>query len=257
MVVLPDTPPLPGPSSRPSSPTRPTPLKGLSPAWSHSAQLDSTRTKSCGEGRPLSTKPWQEAAVAVHHTFLERELRPLLGETEEALLRSQGGPLASVPFTSLPTMRESSDPQPFRLLLLRPPPPSPLSPRWCRCGSRAGHRGCPMETGATWVCSTVWMAEDSRSSLMASPSGEESKLMERCAQERHCLGGSAQSQREEIPRVGRTWRKSSSRGGWCRGVASLQRHPSFSAVLCLPRFGVCFRLSRGRLLQLGCVGGAQ
>ena len=62
----------------------------------------------------------QEAAIAVHHTFLERELRPLLGETEEALPRSQGGPLASVPFTSLPTMRETScDPQPFRLLLLR------------------------------------------------------------------------------------------------------------------------------------------
>ena len=50
----------------------------------------------------------QQEAVAVHHTFLERELRPLLGETEEALLRSQGGPLASVPFTSLPTMRETS-----------------------------------------------------------------------------------------------------------------------------------------------------
>ena len=29
----------------------------------------------------------QEAAVAVHHTFLERELRLLLGETEEVLLR--------------------------------------------------------------------------------------------------------------------------------------------------------------------------
>ena len=42
------------------------------------------------------------------------------GETEEALLCSQGGPRASVPFTSLPTMRETSfDPQPFRLHLLR------------------------------------------------------------------------------------------------------------------------------------------
>ena len=108
----------------------------------------------------------QEAAVAVHHTFLERELRPLLGETEEALFRSQGGPLASVPFTSLPTMRETSfDPQPFRLLLFRRLRlPVPLSARWCRCGrpldslghhqsacSRAGvlgHRGYGDSDGA-------------------------------------------------------------------------------------------------------------
>ena len=112
----------------------------------------------------------QEAAVAVHHTFKERELRPLLGETEEALLRTQGGPLASVPFTSLPTMRETSfDPQPFRLLLLRRLRlPLTLSARWCRCGrpldslghhqsacSRAGvlgHRGHPMETVMTRIC---------------------------------------------------------------------------------------------------------
>ena len=112
----------------------------------------------------------QEAAVAVHHTFLERELRPLLGETEEALLRSQGGPLASVPFTSLPTMRETSfDPQPFRLLLLRRLRlPLSLSARWCRCGrplnslghhqsacSRAGvlgHRGYPMEMVMARIC---------------------------------------------------------------------------------------------------------
>ena len=100
----------------------------------------------------------------MHLTVLERELRLLLRETEEALLRSQGGPLASVPFTSLPTMRETSfDPQPFRLFLLpRLRLPLPLSARWCRCGrpfdslghhqsacSRAGvlgHRGYPMQT---------------------------------------------------------------------------------------------------------------
>ena len=88
----------------------------------------------------------QEAAVAVHHTFLEG-LRPLLGETEEALLRSQGGPLASVPFTSLPTLPETSfDPQPFRLLLLRRLRlPLPLSARWCRCG-------CPLGRGTTNQC---------------------------------------------------------------------------------------------------------
>ena len=112
----------------------------------------------------------QEVAVVAHHTFCERELRPLLGETEEALLRSQGGPLASVPFTSLPTMRETSlDPQPFRLLLLRRLRlPLSLSARWCQCGrpldclghhqspcSRAGvlgHRGYPMETVSARIC---------------------------------------------------------------------------------------------------------
>ena len=56
---------------------------------------------------------------SVHKVFLEKEVRPLLDEPEEALLRSQGGPLASVPFTSLPTLRETTfAPQPFRLLLL-------------------------------------------------------------------------------------------------------------------------------------------
>ena len=62
----------------------------------------------------------KDAAAAVHKVFLEEEVRSLLDEPEEALLRSQGGPLASVPFTSLPTLRETTfAPQPFRLLRLR------------------------------------------------------------------------------------------------------------------------------------------
>ena len=53
----------------------------------------------------------------MHKVFLEEELRPLLDEPEEALLRSQAGSLASA---SLPTLRETTfAPQPFRLLLLR------------------------------------------------------------------------------------------------------------------------------------------
>ena len=61
----------------------------------------------------------KNVAVAAHKVFLEEELRPLLDEPEEALLRSQG-PLASVSFTSLPTLRETTfAPQPFRLLILR------------------------------------------------------------------------------------------------------------------------------------------
>ena len=62
----------------------------------------------------------QDAAAALHKVFLEEEVRPLLDEPKDALLRSQGGPLASVPFTSLPTLRETTfAPQPFH-----PSPPS-------------------------------------------------------------------------------------------------------------------------------------
>ena len=119
----------------------------------------------------------QDVAAAVHKVFLEDEVRPVLDEPEEALLRSQGGPLASVPFTSLPTLRETTfAPQPFRLLLLRHPRFAvPLSARWCRCGrpldcrghhrsacSRAGilgYRGCPMVrkcATSTLVRLTIW-----------------------------------------------------------------------------------------------------
>ena len=53
---------------------------------------------------------------------------PHLSLAERALVRSQSGPLASVPFTALPIHRISRmDPEPFRVLLLRrlrmPPPP--------------------------------------------------------------------------------------------------------------------------------------
>ena len=112
----------------------------------------------------------KDAAAVVNKVFLEEEVRLLLDEPEEALLRSQGGPLASVPFTSLPTLRETTfAPQPFRLLLLRRLRLAlPLSARWCRCGrpldcrghhrsacSRAGilgYRGYPMESVMARIC---------------------------------------------------------------------------------------------------------
>ena len=248
----------------------------------------------------------QEVTVVVHHTFLERELRPLLGETEEALLRSQGGPLASVPFTSLPTMRETSlDPQPFRLLLLRRLRlPLPLSARWCQCGrpldclghhqsacSRAGvlgHRGYPMETVSARICREagarvrtnvmvrdldlgafnrldgrrleiiadglpLWrgaqlaVAATLLSPIKADGTGTASPWRRRAEPKR----GNTQSWPDVEEELVSWW----SAPRW--EVASLPRHPSFSAVLCLPRFGVCFRLLRGRLLRLGCAGGAQ
>ena len=63
-------------------------------------------------------------------------LWPRLTPQRRALFRSQGGPMASVPYTSFPIAPHSRfDPQPFRVLLLRrlwlPLPPTA---RNCRCG---------------------------------------------------------------------------------------------------------------------------
>ena len=63
-------------------------------------------------------------------------LRLTLSDAEGALLRSQGGPLASSPFISFPTNRTSRlEPQLLRVLFLRRLRlPLPLSARACRCG---------------------------------------------------------------------------------------------------------------------------
>ena len=85
-------------------------------------------------------------------------------------MRSQTGPLSSLPFTVLPTNRFTRfDPQPFRVLLLRRLHfPLSLTARQCRCGrplDACGHhrsacavagvlgrRGYPLETAAAQVC---------------------------------------------------------------------------------------------------------
>ena len=68
------------------------------------------------------------------------ERRQGLARSEKALLRSQSGPLAFVPFTSMPVNRVSRvDSQPFRdLLLRRLCLPLPISVRSCLCG-------CPLD----------------------------------------------------------------------------------------------------------------
>ena len=79
---------------------------------------------------------WQaQAAREVESSFLAN-LRLTLSDTEGALLRSQGGPLASSPFISFPTNRTSRlEPQLLRVLFLRRLRlPLPLSARACRCG---------------------------------------------------------------------------------------------------------------------------
>ena len=63
-------------------------------------------------------------------------LRPTLSDAEGALLRSQGGPLASAPFVSFPMSRFARlEPQVLRVLFLRRLRlPLPLTARACPCG---------------------------------------------------------------------------------------------------------------------------
>ena len=114
---------------------------------------------------------WQRTAtVPIHGRQIEDSIRPRLSLSEQALFRSQGGPLSSVPFTCFPTSPLSRfDSSAFRVLLLRrlwlPLPPSSRS---CRCGRlldvlghhRAGcaeagvlgRRGFALESAAACVC---------------------------------------------------------------------------------------------------------
>ena len=134
----------------------------------------------------------KDAAAVVHKVFLEEEVRPLLDEPEEALLRSHGGPLASVLFTSprfgRPLSRLNlfvySFSAAFALAL-------PISARWSRCGRpldcRGHHRSACSRAGilgrrpspdqrhgatSTLASLTSWMAGDWKSSLTDSFHGE-------------------------------------------------------------------------------------
>ena len=64
---------------------------------------------------------WQKyAAQTVHEYHRDHVLWPRLSPDQRALVRSQSGPLASVPFTALPVHRVSKmDSEPYRVLLLR------------------------------------------------------------------------------------------------------------------------------------------
>ena len=106
----------------------------------------------------------------VNERFLEGVVQPRLLDASRALLRSQSGPFANLPFTSFPSAPHARfDPQPFRVLLLRRLwLPLPLSSRSCRCGrplDSSGHhraacavagvlgsRGFALESAAARVC---------------------------------------------------------------------------------------------------------
>ena len=114
---------------------------------------------------------WQFVATQpVNSRFIEGTVRPRLTDTARAQLRSQSGPMASVPFTCCLVARHTTfDPQVLRLLLLRRLwLPSPSSSRVCRCGrplDSSGHhraacavagvlgsRGFAVESAAARVC---------------------------------------------------------------------------------------------------------
>ena len=94
---------------------------------------------------------WQKVASAkVHEQHREEVVWPLLSSSQRASVRSQSGPLASVPFTSFPTCRVTRmESKPFRVLLLRRLR-MPLSVRSCVCGRRLdlfGHQPGSMQQG--------------------------------------------------------------------------------------------------------------
>ena len=115
-------------------------------------------------------KGWQATAARAVETHFWEGLMPTLSNRDASLLRSQGGPLASLPLTIFPTNRTCKfDAQLFRILLLRRLRlPLPLTTRWCVCGRHLdnlghhraacsvagilGRRGFPLETAAARIC---------------------------------------------------------------------------------------------------------
>ena len=87
---------------------------------------------------------WQCLASAdVERTFLQGVIWPELSPADGALLRSQCGPFAGIPFTCSPVVVESRlEPQIFRVLFLRRLwCPLLLSAHFCRCGRPLDVRG--------------------------------------------------------------------------------------------------------------------
>ena len=132
---------------------------------------------------------WQQTATRqTEHKFIQEDVLPGWDDPHRALLRSQHGPLASAPFTALPTSRVTRiDAQPLRLLMCRRLHLQlPLNLRTCRCGrllDMDGHHraacaallrrsvgkvelACPrtfLSETWTWQPSMLWTAADSKS----------------------------------------------------------------------------------------------
>ena len=79
---------------------------------------------------------WQAVASRVVESSFLNVVLPTLSDPDIALLKSQGGPLASAPFVSFPRSRATRlEPQVLKVLFLRRLRlPLPLTARVCRCG---------------------------------------------------------------------------------------------------------------------------
>ena len=96
---------------------------------------------------------WQKfASMTIQTLHRERVVWPTLSPAEQPMVRSQSGPLASVPFTAMPTSRVTRiASEPFRVLLRRFRSPLPHCVRSCWCGRLLdvlGHRAACSTGGA-------------------------------------------------------------------------------------------------------------
>ena len=146
------------PASRPSSPVKPVWRRLVSAAQcgatSPVAEPKPNRTTRISWSR---TNPgWAKAAREVESLSFEGVM-DLLHDPQKALLRSQGGPLASAPFVAMPVDRMCRiESQTFRILLLRRlRQPLPLTEHSCRCGrllDSFGHlRSACLVAGVLWT----------------------------------------------------------------------------------------------------------
>ena len=135
----------------------------LAPTWADVANgARPRRDDDWGDVPRSSTQGWQHEAASIVHNRLAESIWPGLTDSQRGLLRSQGGHMASSPFTTPPaSFHARFDPQLFRVLLLRRlwQPLPPVS-RICRCGrpldSSGHHRAACANFGSPWpwrVCS--------------------------------------------------------------------------------------------------------
>ena len=108
------------------------------PSWVDLQRGAQPRQNELDDAEPgIKKHGWQFGATQkVEDCFLSGAMWPRLSLPSRALLRSQGGPLAGLPFTCVPTAWHFRfDAQPFRIFLLRRLWfQLPSSVRNCRCG---------------------------------------------------------------------------------------------------------------------------
>ena len=141
------------------------------PEWGDVDRGQRPRCRPDDEFPGFSRQGWQNfASSQMEEAFFQHNVVPRLEPTEQALVQSQRGLMAGIPFFCPPVSCASRfDVQCFRVLLLRRLwCPLPLSSAICRCGQpldprgyhRAacvtsgvlGRRGYPLESCAALVC---------------------------------------------------------------------------------------------------------